>query len=94
MGHKIAEGIIENGQLLYIDKPLPEGKIKVHLIYDTLKEASTSKELAELVRCTYGIYKDVDAKNESLSLCENWERTRDRGDFKSVPDLTIFDPLD
>ncbi len=34
MGHKVAEAIIENGMLTYVDKELPKGKIMIHIIYD------------------------------------------------------------
>jgi len=34
MAHIIAEVIIENGKLEYVDKKLPRGRIKAHIIYD------------------------------------------------------------
>ena len=37
MGHKIAEAVVEDGQLKHIDRKLPPGKLKVHLIYDTME---------------------------------------------------------
>lgn len=73
MGHKVAEAIIENGKLTYVDAELPKGKIKVHIIYDT--EERQAKDLATaLVKETAGIYKDTDAENESKKLRAEWER--------------------
>ena len=43
MAHVIAEAIIENGQLRYIDKKLPNGRIKAHIIYDTNGAETYSK---------------------------------------------------
>lgn len=61
MGHKIAEAIIENGQIKYINKKLPPGRLKVHLIYDAVEETS-------------GLYRDIDVEAESRKLRESWER--------------------
>ena len=44
MGHEIAEAIIENEQLKYVNKKLPGGKIKVHLIYDSVKRTLAKTE--------------------------------------------------
>ncbi|MGR3310101.1 MAG: hypothetical protein ACUZ77_04935 [Candidatus Brocadiales bacterium] len=74
MGHKIAEAIIENGQIKYINKKLPCGKIKVHLIYDDTEETLSDAEVARIVRETSGIYKDIDVEDESTKLRTNWER--------------------
>jgi hypothetical protein len=74
MGHKIAEAIIENGQIKYVNKKLPIGKIKVHLIYDTVEETLSEIEVAKIVRETSGIYKDIDVKSESMKLRTSWER--------------------
>ncbi len=74
MGHKIAEAIIENGQIKYINKKLPCGKIKVHLIYDDTEETLPDAEVARIVRETSGIYKDIDAEDESRKLRASWER--------------------
>ncbi len=78
MGHKIAEAIIENGQIKHVNKKLPCGKIKVHLIYDDMEETLPEVEVARIVRETSGIYKDVDVdvdvETESRKLRTNWER--------------------
>ncbi len=74
MGHKIVEAIIENGQLKYVDKKLPDGRIKVHLIYDVVEETLPESEMERIVRETSGIYKDIDVEAESRKLRRNWER--------------------
>lgn len=74
MGHKIAEAIIENGQIKYINKKLPCGKIKVHLIYDDTEETPPNSEVSRIVKETSGIYKDIDVEDESRKLRTNWER--------------------
>lgn len=74
MGHKIAEAIIENGQIKYVNKKLPCGKLKVHLIYDDSEETLSKTEAAKIVKETSGIYKDIDAKAESRKLRTSWER--------------------
>lgn len=52
MGHEIAEAIIENGQLKYVNKKLPGGKIKVHLIYDSVKRTLAETDATRIVRET------------------------------------------
>lgn len=74
MGHKIAEAVIENGQLKYIDKKLPAGRIKVHLIYDTMERPLPRNEVARIVRETSGLYKDINVEAESRKLRSKWER--------------------
>ncbi len=74
MGHQIAEAVIENGQLKHIDRKLPAGKLKVHLIYDTVETSLSQDETARLVRETSGLYKDIDAGAESAKLRGEWER--------------------
>lgn len=74
MGHKVAEAIIENGVLKYVDKKLPGGKMKVHLIYDTVEETLSETEVVRIVRGTWGIYKDIDVESESRKLRASWER--------------------
>ena len=49
MGHKIAEAISENGQLKYVDKKLPSGKIKVHIVYDTPEETISDTKILSVV---------------------------------------------
>jgi hypothetical protein len=74
MGHKIIEAIIENGQLKYVDQKLPDGKIKVHLIYDAQENLLTENEVKKVVSETSGIYGDIDVDAESRKLRRNWER--------------------
>jgi len=74
MGHKIVEAVIENGQLKYIDKKLPAGRIKVHLIYDAIEESLPTSEVTKIIKESSGIYKDIDAQNESKKLRGEWER--------------------
>ena len=74
MGHKIAEAIIENGQLKYVDKKLPAGKLRVHLVYDAVEESIVETEIDQIVKETSGIYKDIDVEAESRKLRANWER--------------------
>ncbi len=74
MGHKIVEAIIENGQLKYVDQKLPDGKIKVHLIYAVEQAILTKNEIEKIVMETSGIYRDIDVDAESRKLREQWER--------------------
>ena len=76
MGHKIVEAIIENGQIRYVNNKLPDGKIKVHLIYDydNEEEYYPKTEVAKMVKETSGIYKNIDVEAESKKLRESWER--------------------
>ena len=74
MGHKIAEAIIENGQLKYIEKALPAGRIKVHIIYDSVEETLPETEMARIVREASGLYCSIDVDAESRKLRESWER--------------------
>src|SRR3989337_2327882 len=59
MGHKIAEAIIENGQLQYIEKALPAGRLKVHIIYDAVEETLPEPEMARIVREASGLYTNI-----------------------------------
>ena len=74
MGHKIAEAIIENGQLKYIAKTLPAGRLKVHIIYDAVEETLPETEMARIVREASGLYTNIDVDAESRKLRESWER--------------------
>jgi len=74
MRHEIAKAIIEDGRLKYVNKKLPGGRIKVHLIYDAIEETISETEVARLVRETSGIYKDIDVEAESRELRRSWER--------------------
>jgi hypothetical protein len=50
MAHKIAEAIIENGEIKYINRKLPHGRMKVHLIYDVGEETiSTGEALCAII---------------------------------------------
>jgi hypothetical protein len=75
MSHIIAKAIIENGQLTYVDKELPHGKIKAHIIYDSTERKPILKNnFVRLLQETSGIYKNIDPKIESRVLREEWER--------------------
>ncbi len=74
MRHKIAEAIIENGKVTYVDKKLPDGIIKVHLIYDIEEETFSEREVASIIRETAGIYKDINVEDESHKLRYEWNR--------------------
>ena len=74
MGHKIAEAIIENGQLKYIEQTLPAGRIKVHIIYDAIEETLPEPEMSRIVREASGLYTNIDVDAESKKLRESWER--------------------
>ena len=74
MGHKIVEAIIENGQIKHVNKKLPRGKIKVHLIYDATEVTLPEAEVTKIVKETSGIYKDINVKTESRKLRAGWER--------------------
>lgn len=73
MGHEIIEAIIEDGHIRSINKKLPRGKMKVHLIYDT-EETSKETDVAKIIAAASGIYKDIDAEAESKNLRSGWER--------------------
>jgi len=74
MGHKIVEAIIEDGRLTYVNKKLPSGRIKVHLIYDSIEEPIEGSEIAKIIKETSGIYKDIDVEAETKKLRMSWER--------------------
>jgi len=74
MAHIIAEAIIENGQLKYVDRKLPRGRIKAHLIYDNDEKSISRADRARIVKETSGIYKNINAEAESRSLRLSWER--------------------
>jgi hypothetical protein len=74
MVHKIAEAIIENGQIKHVNKKLPHRRMKVHLIYDVGEEMVSGGEISKIVGETLGIYKGIDAEAESRKLRGDWER--------------------
>ncbi len=74
MGHKIVEAIIEDGQLTYVNKKLPNGRLKVHLIYDPIEEPLAGPEITKIIKETSGIYSDIDVDAETKKLRVSWER--------------------
>ena len=74
MGHKIAEAIIENGQIRHINKKLPRKRMKVHLIYDDVEKKVPKTEVARILGESSGIYRGVDVEAESRKLRKSWER--------------------
>jgi len=75
MPHVIANVIIEDGQLKYVDRKLPAGKIRAHIVYDSVDKGPVSKSnTAKLLRETAGLYKDIKATHESRLLRDEWER--------------------
>ena len=74
MGHKIAEAIIEDGQIKYVNKNLPPGRLKVHLIFDTGEAKLQESDVTQIVSETSGIYKEINADIESNKLRLSWER--------------------
>jgi hypothetical protein len=74
MAHRIAEAIIENGQIKHVNKRLPPRRMKVHLIYDVGEETLSPGEQSKIVKETLGIYKGIDAEAESRQLRADWER--------------------
>jgi hypothetical protein len=73
VGHKVAEAIIENGEITYVDTELPKGKITVRILYDT-DERNAETDVMTLVRETAGLYKDIDADKEASKLRNDWDR--------------------
>lgn len=74
MVHRIAEAILENGRIKHVNKKLPGGRMKVHLIYDVGGQTVSAVEISKRVEGTSGIYKDVDVEKESTKLRAGWER--------------------
>lgn len=74
MTHRIAEAILENGQIKHVNKKLPRGRVKVHVIYDVGGKTVSAVEISKIVRGTSGIYKNVDVGKESRKLRGDWER--------------------
>jgi hypothetical protein len=74
MAHKIAEAIIEKGQIKSVNRKLPQGRLKVHLIYDVGDGKVSDQEVSKVIQETSGIYKDVDVEAESRRLRADWER--------------------
>lgn len=74
MGHEIAEAIIEDGQIKYVDRELPKGRIYVHLIYDLQEDEFDIEKSRQTIKDTAGLYKDIDIDLESRKLRDSWER--------------------
>lgn len=74
MGHKIAEAIIEDGQLKYISAKLPKGRIKVHVIYDVTEGVKATEDVLQIVKESSGLYRDIDPESESRKLRRSWDR--------------------
>ena len=74
MAHKIAEAIIEKGQIKSVNRKLPQGRLKVHLIYDVGDGKVSDQEVSKVIQETSGIYKDVDVEAEPRRLRADWER--------------------
>ena len=74
MVHRIAEAIIENGQIKHVNKKLPHRRMKVHLIYDVGEERVSGGEISKIVEETLGIYKGIDSGAESRKLRADCER--------------------
>jgi len=75
MRHAIAEAIVENGKIQYIDSALPKGRIRVHLVYDTAEDSDDKlKSVLNAVRKTAGVYKKIDPAKEAKSLRNEWSR--------------------
>jgi len=73
MEHQIAEAIIENGKITYVDKQLPYKIMKVHLIYD-IEDSNNELDIMQIIRQTSGLYKDIDVADEAKKLRSSWER--------------------
>ena len=74
MGHRVVDAIIEDGQLKYVGEKLPAGRLKVHLIYDTVEEKVADQAAMAVLAETCGIYKNIDPDVESKNLRQEWER--------------------
>jgi hypothetical protein len=74
MGHRVVDAIIEDGQLKYVGEKLPTGRLKVHLIYDTIEADKADRAVEAVLADTWGIYKDIDPGMEAKNLRAEWER--------------------
>ncbi len=74
MAHKIAEAIIEKGRIKSVSRKLPQGKMKVHLIYDVGDGKVSDQEVSRIIEETSGIYRDIDVEAEGRKLRADWER--------------------
>ena len=74
MAHKTIGAIIEDGQIKHLDGQLPQGKVKVQLIYDQEEEPIDRKDIMIILKETAGIYQEIDAQSEAKTLRKSWER--------------------
>lgn len=74
MKEQVAEAIIEDGKIKYIDKKLPPGEIRAKLIYSVEQDPHKMSYLDAIVRETSGIYRHVDPDKESSNLRSEWDR--------------------
>jgi hypothetical protein len=74
MAHKIAEAIIEKGRIKSVNRKLPQGRMKVHLIYDVRDVKISRPEIPKVIQETSGIYRGINAEAESRRLRAGWER--------------------
>jgi len=74
MAHKIAEAVLEKGQIKSINRKLPQRRMKVHLIYDVGEGKASELNVRKVIQGTSGIYRDVDVEAESKRLRAEWER--------------------
>jgi hypothetical protein len=49
-------------------------QLKAHLIYDEDEEKRTKNDVQKIIKETSGIYKGLDAAEESKKLRKSWER--------------------
>jgi len=78
MAHKIAEAILDNGQIKHVNRKLPGGRLKVRLIYDVPGQPTSEVKISKIIKKTSGIYRDVDVDRESKRLRGEWERNAHR----------------
>ncbi len=74
MAHQIIAAIIEDGKIKHLDGQLPQGKVKVQLIYDQEEEPMDRKDIMIILKETAGIDQEIDAQSEAKSLRKSWER--------------------
>jgi hypothetical protein len=74
MAHKIVEAIIEKGQIKSVNRKLPRGRMKVHLIYDVGDGKVSDQEVSRIIQETSGIYRGIDVEAESKKLRADWGR--------------------
>ncbi len=73
MEQQIIEAILENGQIKSVNKELPRGILKVHLIYNK-KDDSNGIDFSDIISETSGIYRNINVEEESRKLRSDWDR--------------------